>query len=204
MKKLNLLKSLIITMAVLLGTVDKAFCEATAVQQSRTVVQSTVVVEKTSEPEIGYINTSSGGEASTLISTFKLQANDEKTFFVVYSNIQVDGEQTTSAFDGAGNLLFGNTSILPTGEDVKNAKAGVSGNANVIAYPFVLNGENIEATSAVSETYKECYKVILEDPLTFGTLTQTVGGTPAPNTFSTRDQAGTYKATVYVSAVTEL
>ena len=36
-------------MTVLLST-GKAFCEATAVQQVRTVVQPTVAVEKTAEP----------------------------------------------------------------------------------------------------------------------------------------------------------
>lgn len=189
--------------AVLLST-GKAFCEATAVQQSRTVVQSTVAVEKTAEPQSGNIDPSLKGKATTLTSSFKLQANDGATFFVVYSTIQVDGAQVKSAFDGNGNLLFGNTSILPTTDDVKNAKAGVDGNANVIAYPFTLSGDNIKAESATSDKYEECYKVILEEPLEFGNLIQTVGGTPAPNTYSTRDKAGIYKATVYVSAVTEL
>ena len=68
-------------MAVLLST-GKAFCEATAVQQVRTVVQPTVAVEKTSEPESGSINPSLAGESTILTSSFKLQANDEKTFLI--------------------------------------------------------------------------------------------------------------------------
>ena len=64
--------------------------------------------------------------------------------------------------------------------------------------------ENVEITEEQSEKYNECYKVILENSLSYGILNQTVGGTPAANTFSTRDEAGSYKATVYVSAVTEL
>ena len=36
-----------------------------------------------------------------------------------------------------------------------------------------------------------------ETELTTGNLTQTVGGTPITNTFSTRDKAGTYQATSY-------
>ena len=203
MKKLNLLKSLIMVMAVLLST-GKAFCEATAVQQVRTVVQPTVAVEKTSEPESGSINPSLAGESTILTSSFKLQANDEKTFFVVYSRIQVEGGQTVSAFDLSGNLMFANTSILPTTADANNARASVAGNANIIVYPFELSGENIDTSFTKSDEYKECYKVTLEDPLTTGNLTQTVGGTPITNTFSTRDKAGTYQATVYVSAVSEL
>ena len=203
MKKLNLLKSLIIVMSVLLST-GKAFCEATAVQQVRTVVQPTVAVEKTSEPESGSINPSLAGESTILTSSFKLQANDEKTFFVVYSRIQVTGGQTVSAFDINGNLMFANSSILPTSDAANNARANVAGNANIIVYPFDLAGENIDTSFTESEDYKECYKVTLEDPLTTGVLTQTVGGTPSTNTYSTRDQAGTYQATVYVSAVSEL
>lgn len=189
--------------AVLLSTVDKAFCEATAVQQSRTVVQGAVAIEKTVTPSGGSINPSLEGEATVLTSSFRLQSNNEATFFVVYSTIQTDSGNV-SAFDGAGHLLFGNTTILPAVADVNSAKSGTAGNANVIAYPFLLSGENVTTTTAESETYKECYKVTLVDPLVDGILNQRVGGTPAPNTFSTRDEAGIYKATVYVSAVTEL
>ena len=130
-------------MIVLLST-EKAFCEATAVQQVQTVVQPTVAVEKTATPESGYINPSLGGEATTLTSSFKLQANDEVTFFVVYSNIQIDGGQAVSAFDMFGNLMFANTTYLPSANDANNARANISGNANIIVYPFTLNGKNIK------------------------------------------------------------
>ena len=190
-------------MTVLLST-GKAFCEATAVQQVQTVVQPTVAVEKTAIKISGDINPSLGGEATTLSSSFSLKSNDEKTFFVVYSRIQIEGDQEASAFDDNGDLLFANTSRLPKLSDVNNAKAGVSGNANVIVYPFRLSGENIETLFTESENYKECYKVTLQDQLSIGTLNQSVGGRPAPNTFSTRDERGAYAVTVYVNAVTEL
>ena len=183
--------------AVLLSTVDKAFCEATTVQQSRTVVQGAVAIEKTVTPGGGSINPNLEGEATVLTSSFRLQSNNEATFFVVYSTIQTD-TGNVSAFDGAGNLLFGNTTILPAVADVNSAKSGTAGNANVIAYPFLLSGENVTTATAESD------KVTLVDPLVDGILNQRVGGTPAPNTFSTIDEAGIYKATVYVSAVTEL
>lgn len=203
MKKLNLLKILIMITTVLLST-GKAFCEATAVQASYTLVQSTVAVEKTASTESGGIDPSVEGKSTVLSSSFKLQANNESTFFIVYSTLQTDGGQTMSAFDSTGNLMFANISILPSENDVNNAKLGIAGNANVIVYPFKLSGENIEVQYTTSEDYEECYKVTLQDPLTVGVLNQTVGGMPVANTYSTRDQKGTYSATVYVTATGEL
>ena len=190
-------------MSVLLST-GKAFCEATTVQASYTLVQSTVAVEKTTSLESGNIDPTLGGKATTLTSSFNLQANNESTFFIVYSNVQVEGGQKMSAFDSAGNLLFANTTYLPTETDINNAKIGNSANANVIVYPFSLSGENIETTYTSSEDYENCYKVTLTDPLVKGVLNQTVGGMPVVNTYSTRDKSGIYSATVYVTAATEI
>ena len=189
--------------AVLLST-GKAFCEATAVQASYTLVQPTVAVEKASSVEAGSIDSSLGGKSSILSSTFNLQANDETTFFLVYSTIQVSGGKTISAFDLTGNLMFANTTVLPTETDIDRARIAQTGNANVIVYPFKLSGENVEATYTYSREHKECYMVNLEDPLLPGVLIQTIGGMPIANTYSTRDQVGSYKVTVYVEAATEL
>ena len=203
MKKLNLLKSLIMVMAVLLST-DKAFCEATAVQALYTLVQPTVAVEKTASVEVGNINPSNGN-ASELKSSFNLQSNDEQTFFVVYSKITILGGTQVSAFDTDGNLFFANTQIPPTETAVNNAKQGLIGNANVIGYKINLSGESITITSTTSATYKECFKITLADSETSGRLEQTVGGTPAPNTYlAGEDVSGSYAATVYVTAVTEI
>ena len=204
MKKLNLLKSLIIVMAVLLST-GKAFCEATAGQSSRTVVQSTVAVELVSSAESGSIDVNNKGNAPLLTSTFHLKSNNEATFFIVYSSLQVNGENSMSAFDSKGNLLFGNLSRIPTETAVSNAKAGIAGNANVIVYPFKLKGVNVETSFVNSKDYNECYKVTLEDPLVIGDLNQEVGvQLPIDNTYGTDDEPGTYSATVYVTAATEL
>lgn len=203
MKKLNLLKSLILLVTVLFGT-EKAFCEATAVQASYTLVRSTVAVENTASSVSGSIDPSLEGKASNLTSSFNLKANDDKTFFVVYSRIQVDDGGSISAFDQSGNLIFGNTTRLPQASDVEKARIGTIGNANVIAYPFRLSGENISTSYTSSEEYKECYKVTLQDPLTAGVLNQSVGGMPVANTFSTRDEKGLYSATVYITTATEL
>ena len=204
MKKLNLLKTLIITMAVLIGTVDKAFCEATVVQQARTVVQPTVAVEKVSSVETGSINPANG-IASELTSSFNLQSNDDQTFFVVYSKITVLGGTQVSAFDANGNLLFGNTQYPPSVDAVNNAKQGVVNSPNVIGYKMKLSGESISITNVTSATYGECFKITLADSETSGTLQQVVGGNPATNTYRVgEDMSGNYVATVYVTAVSEL
>ena len=191
-------------MAVLIGTVDKAFCEATVVQQSRTVVQPTVAVEKVSSIEAGSINPSNG-IASELTSSFNLQSNDDQTFFVVYSKITVLGGTQVSAFDSNGNLLFANVKNPPTVDAVNNAKQGISNNSNVIGYKMNLSGESIQITNTTSATYGECYKITLTDSETSGTLQQVVGGTPATNTYRVgEDMSGSYTAIVYVTAVTEI
>lgn len=203
MKKLNLLKSLIIVMAVLLST-GKAFCEATAVQENYTLVQPTVAVEKVSSIETGNINPSNG-VASQLTSSFNLQSNDEETFFILYSTLAVAGGTTLSAFDASGNLYFANTNFPPTVVAVNNAKQGIAGNANVIGYKINLSGESIDITYTNSSIYSDSYKIMLSDSATAGTLSQSIGGTPAVNTYKVgEDMQGSYSATVYVTASTKI
>lgn len=190
--------------AVLLSTVDKAFCEATAVQALYTLVQPTVAVEKTASVEAGNIDPSNGN-ASELKSSFNLQSNDEQTFFVVYSKITILGGTQVSAFDSDGNLFFANTQIPPTETAVNNAKQGLVGNANVIGYKINLSGEGIAIASTTSAIYNECFKITLATSETNGKLEQSIGGKPTPNTYQAgEDVSGNYSATVYVTAVTEL
>ena len=202
MKKLNLLKSLIMVIAVLLST-GKAFCEATAVQQSYTVVQPTVAVEKVSAAESGTINPETG-VAEDLSAIFNLQSNDTQTFFVVYSSLLTENGTSVSAFDGK-NLLFANKTNPPTIDAVNKAKQGAVGNRNVIGYKMDLAGENFDILFSESSIYGDCYKVSLKEALTAGTLLQTVGGAPAVNTYSPgEDLSGDYVVTVYVTAATKI
>lgn len=203
MKKLNLLKSLILVISVLLST-GKAFCEATVVQQAYTVVQPTVAVEKISSMESGNINPETG-VASDLSSSFSLQSNDEQTFFVVYSTLTTLEGTTVSAFDTNNNLFFANKENPPTIAAVNNAKQGVKGNMNVIGYKMSLTGENFNILFTDSSIYDDCYKVSLKETLTSGTLLQTVGGTPVVNTYGAgEDMSGSYIVTVYVTAATKI
>lgn len=203
MKKLNLLKSLIMVIAVLVST-GKAFCEATAVQVGYTLVQSTVAVEKKSENIGGSIEPSTG-KAGNLSSSFTLQANDGETFFVVYSTIVAEGGLVMSAFDGNGNMLFANRTTPPTESAVNNAKMASGSSANVIAYSMTLKGDDLNITYIDSEDYKECYKVELADSVTSATLSHQVGGSPTNNSYSpAEDLAGDYTVTMYVTAAKEI
>jgi len=203
LKKLNLLKSLIVIFSVLFST-GKAFCEATAVQTASTVVQPTVAVQKLSSVESGSINPSSG-EASVLTSSFKLQSNDEETFFVVYGTLIIEDGTTVSAFDSKGNLLFGNVDNPPKEVAVSCAKLGNPKSENVIAYKVNLSGESVDIKYVESPIYKDCYKITLTNSATSGTLQQSVGGAPTQNSYTLgSDMSGNYSAVVYVTATSKL
>ena len=203
MKKLNLLKSLIIVMSVLLST-GKAFCEATAVQTVNTVVQPTVAVQKLSSVEAGSIDPSSG-EASLLTSSFKLLSNDEETFFVMYATLIIEDGTTVSAFDRNGNLLFGNVDHPPKEVAVSCAKLANAKSANVIAYKVNFTGEKVDIKYVESPIYKDCYKITLTDSATIGTFEQNVGGAPTQNSYTLgEDMNGNYSAVVYLTATTKL
>ena len=138
MKKQNLLTILILVTTVLTGTV-KAFGYAEVEQTINLSVQPSVAIEKTTSNESGTINPRTGVHAG-LNASFKLQTNgtDEDYDFIVGARITtIDGE--VSAFSNDKNLMFGNTTVLPTNAAVENAKTGGTNNANVITYPFTVS-----------------------------------------------------------------
>ena len=190
--------------AVLTGTVQ-AYGYASTEQTINTSVQAAVAVEKVSSNEAGTIEPATGAITGELSSSFNLQTNDTNTYdFIVYSKIlTTDGE--VSAFDSNGNLLFGNTTSLPTGTAVSNAKNGNSNNADVIGYRInmtVTDGMDINFTQ--SETYDKCYKINFTGSAVQGTLTEKISGQPATNTYSIgKDTAGSYSATVYITAISK-
>ena len=53
-------------------------------------------------------------------------------------------------------------------------------------------------------TYDSCYKVNFLDDVAEGSIVHAIGGTPVANTYSIgEDTAGTYSATVYITAVSK-
>ena len=189
-------------MSVLFST-QEAFSQASTVQTLSTSVQSAVAVEKLSSLEQGSISPVTGEISQSLTSTFNLQINDENAYdFVVYSTI-LTADSTVSAFDKNGNILFSNIDNLPSESAVGKAKLNQEGNANVIVYPFELSlDENMSVTFTTDKTYSDCYKVNFTNSATSGNLVQTISGAPIANTYIVgEDTAGTYKATVYITAV---
>ena len=189
-------------MSVLFST-QEAFSQASTVQTLATSVQTAVAVEKLTSPSPGTINPENGEISGSLTSSFKLKSNDENSYeFVMYSSIQTS-DKTVSAFDVNGNLLFANTRFLPLSSAVENARNNVAGNANVIGYPFkVTLDDNMTINFTTDQDYNECYKINFKTGAATGNMVQTVTGSPTLNTYGGyEDLSGTYRATVYITAI---
>lgn len=204
LKKQNLLKILILVISVFFNT-QQAFSQASAVQTFSTSVPPAVAINKTSSSNSGSINPVSGEIVGSLTSSFYLEVNDGKNYdFIVYSTM-LTADGTVSAFDKNGNLIFGNTTILPLSSSVENAKQNIAGNANVIVYPFELTIDPDMAQVFVSDaTYEKCYKVNFLNDVAEGNLVQSIDNTPITNTYSLgEDVSGTYSTTVYITVVSK-
>ena len=203
MKKQNLLKTLILVMTVLIGTV-KAFGYAEVEQAVTLSVQPSVAIEKTISVESGTINAVTGAH-SGLSASFSIQTNgtDDDYDFIVGSRINtIDGE--VNGYGPNGCLIFANTASLPTTTAVANLKAGNKDNPNVIAYPITMEiTDPMSVNFGTHATYGECYLVKVNTG-TEGILTQTVGQSPVVNTYALgQDESGTYKSTVFFTAVSK-
>ena len=211
MKKQNLLKSLILVMAVLFGT-GQTFASTSVVQTFSVSAQPTVAITKTSNSdETGDINPETGSHLG-LSASFNLQTNgtDENYIFIVGSKITAYGGQEVSAFtsDGKG-LLFGrigDEEHFPSTTAIENARSGGSNNPNVIVYPISTMSITAPMTVQYDETQATdegtgCYVVKLNGG-TEGTLRQEIGGSAASGSYSVgQDMAGRYKAVVYFTAI---
>ena len=189
-----------------LTSAEKAFATASIEQTINLSVQSAVAIEKTSSKESDIIKPKTG-EHDGLNASFKIQTNgtDSNYDFIVGSYITtVTGK--VSAFGSNNTILFGNTTILPTETAVNDAKIAGTDNPNVIAYPIVMNiTEPMEVDFDADKSTEEgvgCY-VIKINTAQKGTLTQDISKSPVSNTYSMADQAGSYKSTVYLTAISK-
>lgn len=199
----KLLVNILILIMSVLFSAQEAYSQASTGQTLRTSVQPAVAIEKISSVETGNLSAITGEIFGSLSSTFNLQVNDGESYdFIIYATL-LTATDTVSAFDKNGDLLFSNNTNLPTNSAVENARANIEGNANVIGYPFEITlDENMSLNFTTDKTYSECYKVNLTNSATSGNLLQTISGAPTTNTYSLgEDLAGTYKATVYITAV---
>lgn len=205
MKK-NILISLILLVTTIV--VERAYGYAVAEQSLDTTVQPTVTIEKQTSSIENAVADGKTGTHSGLQSVFniKTNGNDENYDFIITSSIPHDGG-AVSAYGSNGSLLFVNTLSSPTSSAIENAKIGGDNNKNVIAYPV-----EVSATSPITASFEQnysvygnCYviKVNSSDGVD-GIITHIVGQTPVSNTYSIgQDQAGTYQATVTLSAVSK-
>ena len=109
-----------------------------------------------------------------------------------------------SGYTNKGELIFTNTYNPPSSDAVDNVKIGGSNNPNVIAYGVEYT---IPETMSISyDNSKEtnegigCY-VLLVNNTSEGKIIQNVKSSPVDKSYSYADSAGTYKATVYFTAV---
>lgn len=206
MKKHSLLISLILLTTVLFGT-EKAFGYAEVEQAVTLSVQPAVAIQKTVSTETGTINPRTGVHTG-LNASFSIQTNgtDDDYDFIIGAKILSSEGTEVSAFTDNGALLFANTMSLPTLSAINNAKQGNKENSNVIAYPIEMTITNpMEVSYQAGKTTTEgtgCYVVLIKETQE-GTVTQTVGVTPVSDTYSFADEAGSYKSTVYFTAVSK-
>jgi len=204
LKKLNLLTILILVTTVLTGT-GKAYADAVAEQTLGVFVSPAVDITKTSSNETGTMTFSGSHEG--LSASFEILNNSagENYEFLVGAKITTLGGEV-SGYTSTGALMFGNTSILPSGEAAEDARVGGSNNMNVIAYPVTMKIDD----SSMTVNFEEgrafdigtgCYVVNVKSSQR-ATLTQTIGTNPVSGSYSKGgDQAGTYKATIYFTSL---
>lgn len=203
MKNPKSLKTLaIITLLALCA--GKSYADGTEITQVlHASIQPSVSISKTAASVEGGAIDPVTGNNSGVKSVFSIvtNGNDSDYDFYLSSTFPIDGD-ARSAYDGSGNIIFGNLSHLPTEEAVNNALTSGTNNPNVILYPVtVVTSDPLTVASTTHATYGNCYKVTLHDAQE-GTLTHTIGTTPVTNTYIlSQDAEGSYQATVTFTAV---
>ena len=182
----------------------------TRVRLLSSVLSSVSIQKEASSVETGSLDVTTGVLSSPMTSVFTLQTNltDDDCDYILTSSVNTDsGAVSGYGYAGGPTLLFTNSSNLPSGTDVSNAKAGSGLNKNVIAYPISVtlgNGNMSVSYQQDYSTYGDCF-VILVNGETNGTVTQTVGTNPVASTFrTTHDTAGNYTATVTFTAISKI
>ena len=203
MKKTNVIKTLsIITLLALCA--GRSYADGNEVVQllGAGVPPAVSITKSASSVEGGTIDPSTGVNSGVnSIFTIETNGDDSDYDFYISSTFPINGA-VCSGYDGNGNIMFGNLTVLPTEEAVADAIAGGTNNANVISYPVTITTSGEMAVSpTVHSPYGNCYKLLLNGDQE-GTLTHTVGPTPVTNTYIlSQDAAGTYQATITFTAV---
>ena len=201
MKKQTILKLLILAMTATCCGIE-AFADTSAELVFRTSIPRAASIKLLSSRSIPSASPTTGIIDGTLCAVFELDSNDTDggpDFVITAEAAHSSGN--FNAYDGEGNILFTNETQLPSSTDVAEAFSRTGDNYNAILYPVTIDSPFTINFQASHVTYGNCYIVNLGGE-TEGTITHTVGPSPVAGTFSTtKDTAGTYKATVTITAI---
>jgi len=198
---------LLILLVAAFGGFGQAFGDVEVEQDVDIDIPPTVTITKSPEStENGNINVSNGNITDASIkSVFTLQTNgdDDDYEFVISSSIQIDGERV-SAYTSRGDIMFGNTTVLPTKEAADNARSRLTNTANVITYPVsVLTEGSMESEFHYKNAiYGDYYKIIVNGDQEQRKVTHRITSSPVNESYAVgEDEAGIYQTVITFTAV---
>ena len=139
--------------------------------------------------------------------TYRVVNNQKNHNIYVHGTALKDGGGTAKALGGEDEdnlkLVFAHNTVKPTSGAIGDAAAASStaaNNKNAIAFPFNL-GDITETEGSIADpTYASNKLTYVAQAGTF-VIPYTLGTAPSPNTFSSIDESGTYKATLIITDV---
>ena len=203
MKKSKILKTLSI-LTLLAFCAGRSYADGTQITQtlSATIQPSVSVTKSAASVETGEIDPENGSHAG-IVSVFNISTNgNDSNYDFFLSATFPNAASMISAYDGSGNIMFGNVAYPPTELAIQDAIIHGTYNKNVISYPVTVTAESpMTVTTYTHPNYSNCYRLKLNSSQE-GSLTHTVGTTPVTNTYIlSQDAAGTYQATITLTAV---
>lgn len=145
----------------------------------------------------------------SLVGSFQVISNKTSEDIYLYGKCATDGDDAPALYGSkdALKLVFTNQSAGEKAtnaavENIRGGSAATMQNANAIAFPVVITSTHEEGpTNAfIADEFdgKNMHYTIENGK---AVITCTVGTVAEPQTFSTRDTNGTYKATLYLDKV---
>lgn len=193
-------------MTTAITAAGSSYGDTEAEQPIQTTVQPAVALNKVSSIENGTVDPETGIIDRALKSVFSIKTNGNCDFIITSRIATESGDVSAYGQDGK-SILFGHTLALPTQSAIENAKIGGNNNKNVIAYPvsgIVTAPEFLEVKYQNNYgNYGDGYVFAVISAMD-GTVTHSVSPNPISGTYSiSQDRAGTYKTTVYITAVSK-
>lgn len=197
----RILSKLFIFLIAAVPTVGISYGEVVAEGHSETDVPQAVTITSLT-PTLNASLDSDGKISNELNSIFSVKTNgDANSYdFIIMSSIIAD-EGEVPAYCEDGSILFAHTEVKPTSEAVEKARAHTPNNRNVIAYPTSVAGSSVRFEK--KDAYGYCYVLDIGSEQEVE-VTHTVSKDSVSGTYDIGlDQAGTYRAVVYLTAVSK-